>query len=30
LFIATKHGHLEAVKVLLASKADPSYKTHSG
>ena len=30
LFIAAKLGHLEAVKILLSAKADPSYKTHGG
>ena len=29
LFIASKCGHLEAVKALLSGKADPSYKTYS-
>ena len=30
LYIASKMGHLESVKVLLCAKADPAYKTHSG
>ena len=30
LYLATKYGNFESVKILLAAKANPRVKTHSG